>query len=246
MVFGNLGKPAPRRRIHARPVERRPKALREWLANAQGEDVRGRSPKLRTPIRAGGTQASSFEERMPAAFKELSSLALKLERHFKDIQDIEFTVEDGKLYVLQCRSAKRTSRAAVRAAVDMAHEGSSRRRRPCCGSTPAHSNSSCTRRSIRGRFERWARTARFVTDFSRAACRRARGRARHIVFDADEAERRAGQGKPVILVRAETSPEDIHGMKGARGILTARGGMTSHAAVVARGMGQALRHGCRR
>ena len=245
MVFGNLGETSATGVVFTRdPSSGDPRLYGEWLANAQGEDVVAgvRTPH---PIRAGGTQASSFEERMPAAFKELSSLALKLERHFKDIQDIEFTVEDGKLYVLQCRSAKRTSRAAVRAAVDMAHEGLLTKEeavlRVDAGALEQLLHPTLDQGSIREVGADGSLRNRLLARGLPASPGAAQG---HIVFDADEAERRAGQGKPVILVRAETSPEDIHGMKGARGILTARGGMTSHAAVVARGMGKPCVTGC--
>jgi pyruvate,orthophosphate dikinase len=196
------------------------------------------------PIRAGSVHGSSLEEKMPGVFETLSAIAKKLENHFKDVQEIEFTVEDGKLYFLECRSARRTSRAAVRTAVDMSREGLLTREeavlRVEARALEPLLHPTLDERFIRGTGGR-APPHRLLTRGLPASPGAAQG---HILFDADEAERRAGQGKPVILVRVETSPEDIHGMKAARGILTVRGGMTSHAAVVARGMGKACVTGC--
>jgi pyruvate,orthophosphate dikinase len=184
------------------------------------------------PIRAGaqGVDAgASLEAAMPEAYRELDRIASTLEQHFRDMQDLEFTIQSGKLYMLQCRAAKRAARAGVRAAVDMAREG-------------LITKDEAVLRVDAGAIDQLLHPS---LDPQAPKKQLARGLAAspgaasgHIVFSADEAERRAGQGKPVILVRVETSPEDIHGMKAARGILTARGGMTSHAAVVARGMGK--------
>ena len=160
----------------------------------------------------------------------------KLEKHFRDMQDIEFTIQRGKLYMLQCRTGKRTARAAVRIAVEMVKEGLISReegdppRRPVVdrSAPPPHARSAAPRRRS-----------------SRAGCRRARARRAGKSSSAPTKPSAApGRAWPVILVRVETSPEDIHGMKAARGILTARGGMTSHAAVVARGMGKCCVAGC--
>jgi pyruvate,orthophosphate dikinase len=251
MVFGNLaateaegrdGKASATGVAFTRdPSTGEKKLYGEWLADAQGEDVVAgiRTPQ---PIRKGAGQGASLEETMPKSFAELQAIADKLEKHFKDVQDIEFTVQSGKLYMLQCRAAKRTARAAVKTAVDMVAE-------------KLVTKEEAVLRVDAGALEQLLHPtldplaiAKTGADAHRLLARglpASPGAAQgHIVFSADEAERRAGQGKPVILVRIETSPEDIHGMKAARGILTARGGMTSHAAVVARGMGKACVTGC--
>jgi pyruvate,orthophosphate dikinase len=233
MVFGNLGPTSATGVAFTRdPSTGDKKLYGEWLPNAQGEDV---VAGIRTPlpIRSGAAGAAradeSLEAKMPEAFRELEGIAQKLELHFRDMQDLEFTIQNGQLYMLQCRAAKRTARAAVRAAVDMAKEGLLTKEEAVLRVDPGGIDQllhptldpNAPKRVL----------ARGLSASPGAA-------SGHIVFSADEAERRAGQGKPVILVRIETSPEDIHGMKAARGILTARGGMTSHAAVVARGMGK--------
>jgi pyruvate,orthophosphate dikinase len=245
MVFGNLGETSAAGVAFTRdPSTGDRKISGEWLPNAQGWDLATavRSPQ---PIRSGVAQSSSLEEKMPSAFKTLLDVGEKLEKHFKDVQDIQFTVEDGKLYVLQCRSAKRTSRASVRSAVEMAREGLLTKEE-AVQRVEASALEQLLHPTLDERFLREGQGAsapphRLLARGLPASPGAAQG---HIIFDADEAERRAGQGKPVILVRDETSPEDIHGMKAARGILTARGGMTSHAAVVARGMGKACVTGC--
>jgi pyruvate,orthophosphate dikinase len=233
MVFGNLGDTSATGVAFTRdPSTGEKKLYGEWLPNAQGEDV---VAGIRTPlpIRAGGRVAGkaddSLETKMPEAYRELDRIATTLERHFRDMQDLEFTIQGGKLYMLQCRGAKRAARAAVRVAVDMAKEG-------------LISKLDAVLRVDPGGIDQLLHP---TLDPSAPKKVLARGLSAspgaasgHIVFTADEAERRAGQGTPVILVRVETSPEDIHGMKAARGVLTARGGMTSHAAVVARGMGK--------
>jgi pyruvate, orthophosphate dikinase len=234
MVFGNLGDTSATGVAFTRdPSTGEKKLYGEWLPNAQGEDVVAgvRTPQ---PIRKAAGQ-DSLEEKMPDAFTELSSLAAKLEDHFKDVQDIEFTVQTGKLYMLQCRAAKRTARAALRTAVDMVAE-----KRITKDEAIVRVDASSLDQLLHPTLDPQA-PKRLLARGLPASPGAAQG---HIVFSADEAERRAGQGKPVILVRIETSPEDIHGMKAARGVLTARGGMTSHAAVVARGMGKACVAGC--
>jgi pyruvate,orthophosphate dikinase len=232
MVFGNLGDTSATGVAFTRDPSTGDKTLYgEWLPNAQGEDV---VAGIRTPLpirsqgRVIGKPDESLETKMPDAYRELARIASTLEKHFRDMQDLEFTIQSGKLYMLQCRGAKRTARAAVRVAVDMAKEGLITKEEAVLRVDPGgvdqllhptldpHSPKKLLARGLP------------------ASPGAASG---HIVFSADEAERRAGQGKPVILVRVETSPEDIHGMKAARGIMTARGGLTSHAAVVARGMG---------
>jgi pyruvate,orthophosphate dikinase len=229
MVFGNLGDTSATGVAFTRdPSTGERRIFGEWLPNAQGEDV---VAGIRTPlpIQARTQSGEGLDTRMPEAFKELVRICGILEQHFRDMQDLEFTIQNTKLYMLQCRSGKRTSRAAVRVAIDMVKEG-------------LISQDEAVLRVDAGGLDQLLHP---TLDPKAPKKVLARGLAAspgaasgHIVFSADEAERRAGQGKPVILVRVETSPEDIHGMKAARGVLTARGGMTSHAAVVARGMGK--------
>lgn len=250
MVFGNLGDTSATGVAFTRDPSTGERVLYgEWLPNAQGEDVvagirtpmpiRAEDPRLAKG--AGGAGASeqrandSLERRMPDAFRTLVSIGEKLEQHFRDMQDLEFTIQDGKLFMLQCRSAKRTSKAAVRAAVEMAKEGLVTKREAVCRVDPASLD-----QLLHPTLDPSAPKKLLAKGLS-ASPGAAQGK---IVFSADDAERRAGQGDAVILVRTETSPEDIHGMKAARGILTARGGMTSHAAVVARGMGKPCVAGC--
>ncbi|MBX3215490.1 MAG: pyruvate, phosphate dikinase [Labilithrix sp.] len=236
MVFGNLGDTSATGVAFTRDPSTGERVLYgEWLPNAQGEDV---VAGIRTPmpIRAGGkNDDESLERRMPEAFATLTSIGSRLEKHFRDMQDLEFTIQDGHLYMLQCRSAKRTSPAAVRAAVEMAKEGLITRDEAVCRVDPSSLD-----QLLHPTLDPSAPKKLLARGLS-ASPGAAQGK---IVFSADEAERRAGQGEAVILVRVETSPEDIHGMKAARGILTARGGMTSHAAVVARGMGKPCVAGC--
>jgi pyruvate,orthophosphate dikinase len=172
----------------------------------------------------------SLAQQMPEAFAALVDVASRLEKHFRDVQDLEFTIQEGKLYMLQCRNAKRTAKAACRAAVEMVGEGLLTKEEAILRVDPKSLD-----QLLHPTLDPDA-PKRVLARGLPASPGAAQG---HIVFSADEAERKAGQGKPVILVRVETSPEDIHGMKAARGVLTARGGMTSHAAVVARGMGKA-------
>ncbi|MGH7269410.1 MAG: PEP/pyruvate-binding domain-containing protein, partial [Polyangiaceae bacterium] len=230
MVFGNLGDASATGVAFTRdPSTGEPKLYGEWLPNAQGEDV---VAGIRTPLPlrdAGAHSGASLESKMPEAYRELSRIANTLEKHFRDMQDLEFTIQSGKLYMLQCRTGKRAARAAVRIAVDMAKDGLIAKEEAVLRVDPGGLD-----QLLHPTLDPHAPKKVLARGLS-ASPGAASG---HIVFSADEAERRAGQGKPVILVRVETSPEDIHGMKAARGILTARGGMTSHAAVVARGMGK--------
>ena len=244
MVFGNLGDTSATGVAFTRDPSTGEKRLYgEWLPNAQGEDVvagirtpmpilanrgqeDGRSARSAQP---GPHEGDSLEHRMPEAYKELVAICAKLESHFRDMQDLEFTIQSGKLFMLQCRNAKRTGRAAVRAAVEMQKEGVLSKEEAVM-----RVDASALDQLLHPTIDPKA-PKRLLARGLGASPGAASG---HIVFSADEAERRAGQGKPVILVRIETSPEDIHGMKAARGVLTARGGMTSHAAVVARGMGK--------
>jgi pyruvate,orthophosphate dikinase len=226
MVFGNLGDTSATGVAFTRDPSTGEKRLYgEWLPNAQGEDV---VAGIRTPHPLAGGEAS-LEAKMPEAYRQLVDIAQKLEKHFRDMQDLEFTIQDGKLYMLQCRAAKRTGRAAVRCAVEMCKEGLIAKDEAVMRIDPS-SLDQLLHPTIDPKAPK--------TLLARGLAASPGAAQGHIVFSADEAERRAGQGKPVILVRVETSPEDIHGMKAARGILTARGGMTSHAAVVARGMGK--------
>ena len=175
-----------------------------------------------------------METAMPEAFKELTRIYTLLEKHYRDMQDMEFTVEQGKLWMLQTRSGKRTAKAAFRIAVELADEGVISRTMRCRGSIrPRWSIAASDHRSVR--------ETRFVATGLPALPGEASG---EIVFSSDEAAKLQADGRKVILVRIETSPEDIHGMHAAEGILTTRGGMTSHAAVVARGMGKPCVSGC--
>ncbi|RME66622.1 MAG: pyruvate, phosphate dikinase, partial [Alphaproteobacteria bacterium] len=234
MVFGNMGETSATGVAFTRDPSTGERAIYgEYLVNAQGEDVVAgiRTPQFLTRAarqRAGAT-APSMEEVMPEVFAELARNFEKLELHYRDMQDIEFTVQKGKLWMLQTRAGKRTAKAALKIAVDMAGEGviaeedAVRRIDPAALDQLLHPTLD-------------PNAERTVIATGLPASPGAASGA--VVFDADEAERQAALGKAVILVRIETSPEDIHGMHAARGILTSRGGMTSHAAVVARGMGR--------
>ena len=234
MVFGNMGDTSATGVAFTRdPTTGERAYYGEWLVNAQGEDVVAgiRTPQyltLAARTRAGA-KPLSMEEAMPAAYTELAAVFDLLEKHYFDMQDIEFTVERGKLWMLQTRSGKRTAKAALRMAVEMVGEGlideatAIRRIDPMALDQLLHPTLDPA-------------AARDVLGTGLPASPGAASGA--IVLDADTAERRAALGEAVILVRVETSPEDIHGMHAAKGVLTARGGMTSHAAVVARGMGR--------
>lgn len=205
----------------------------EFLVNAQGEDV---VAGIRTPQQitnegkaAQKSTAPSMEEVMPDVFKELDRVRSILEKHYRDMQDIEFTVQQSKLYLLQTRSGKRTAQAAIKIAVDMADEGLITR-----DEAITRINPSALDQLLHPRLDPNA-PRDLLTRGLPASPGAAVGR---IYFSADDAESHANLGEPVILCRIETSPEDIHGMYAAKGIVTARGGMTSHAAVVARGMGR--------
>ncbi|MFA6606273.1 MAG: pyruvate, phosphate dikinase, partial [Sphingomonas sp.] len=200
---------------------------------AQGEDVVAgiRTPQYLTHAArvAAGAKLASMEEAMPETFTELAGVFDLLETHYRDMQDIEFTVQQGKLWMLQTRSGKRTAKAALKIAVDMAEEGLITREEAVARVDPAALDQllhpTLDPKAVRD----------VLTKGLPASPGAASGFA---VFDSDTAEKRAAAGEAVILIRTETSPEDIHGMHAAKGILTARGGMTSHAAVVARGMGR--------
>ena len=237
MVFGNLGDTSATGVAFTRDPSTGERALYgEWLPNAQGEDV---VAGIRTPMPIcaipGKDEEKALERLMPEAFKTLVSIANRLEKHFRDMQDLEFTIQDGQLFMLQCRSGKRTAPAAVRIAVEMAKEDLISHDEAILRVNPSSLD-----QLLHPTFDP-AAPKKFLAKGLAASPGAAQGK---IVFSADEADRMANAGEHVILVRVETSPEDIHGMKAAQGILTARGGMTSHAAVVARGMGKPCVAGC--
>lgn len=234
MVFGNMGDTSATGVAFTRDPSTGDNAYYgEFLINAQGEDVVAgiRTPQyLTTAARtAANAKPLSMEEAMPDAYAELAAVFDQLERHYRDMQDIEFTVQQGKLWMLQTRSGKRTAKAALKIAVDMAEEGLISREEAIARVDPQALD-----QLLHPTLDPKA-TRDVLTKGLPASPGAASGIA---VFDSDTAERRANAGDAVILIRTETSPEDIHGMHAARGILTARGGMTSHAAVVARGMGR--------
>jgi len=228
MVFGNLGDDSGTGVVFTRDPATGEKSLYgEYLANAQGEDV---VAGIRTPLKV-----AQLRERMPKIYRELEGYAKTLEKHYRDLQDIEFTVEGSKLWILQTRAGKRTARAAVKAAVDMAREKLISRDEAVRRVEPAH-----VIQLLMPRFDEVAKEAarkegRALAKGLNASPGAATG---IVVFDPDEAQRLGRDEKrPVILTRIETSPDDVHGMLWSKGILTTRGGATSHASVVARGLG---------
>ncbi|MBE7637894.1 pyruvate, phosphate dikinase [Sneathiella sp. P13V-1] len=235
MVFGNMGDDSATGVAFTRnPSTGEKRFYGEFLVNAQGEDV---VAGIRTPQNLtkeareeAGDDAPSMEELFPSVFTQLVEVYHKLEDHYRDMQDIEFTVQQGKLWMLQTRSGKRTAKAALKIAVDMVEEGMITREEAIERIEPS-SLDQLLHPTLDPDAERNI-IARGLPASPGAA-------SGEIVFNSDEAEKLAAEGKSVILVRIETSPEDIHGMHAAKGILTSRGGMTSHAAVVARGMGRA-------
>jgi pyruvate,orthophosphate dikinase len=234
MVFGNLGASSATGVAFTRnPSTGEKEFYGEFLINAQGEDVVAgiRTPQFLTRAArlAAGSDKPSMEEEMPKVFTELEQVRQKLEAHYTDMQDIEFTVQDGRLWMLQTRSGKRTARAALKIAVGMAEEGLIDRKTALTRVDPAALDQ-LLHPMLDPKAER-----RVIGTGLPASPGAASG---SIVFSADEAEEARAQGRQVILARVETSPEDIHGMHAAAAILTSRGGMTSHAAVVARGMGR--------
>jgi len=231
MVFGNMGQDCATGVCFTRdPSTGENIFYGEYLINAQGEDVVAgiRTPQPMAQLKAKPDE-TSMEVAMPAAYAELVTVRQKLEKHYADMQDIEFTVQQNKLYMLQTRNGKRTAAASLKIAVDMAEEGLIDRteavRRVNPGALDQLLHPTLDPKAPR----------KLLSKGLPASPGAASG---VVVFNSDEAETRAAKGEAVILVRIETSPEDIHGMHAARGILTTRGGMTSHAAVVARGMGR--------
>ncbi|HEX4693000.1 pyruvate, phosphate dikinase [Sphingomonas sp.] len=234
MVFGNMGDTSATGVAFTRDPAKGDNAYYgEFLINAQGEDVVAgiRTPQYltRAAREAAGAKPLSMEEALPEVYTQLAGVFETLEQHYRDMQDIEFTVQQGKLWMLQTRAGKRTAKAALKIAVDMAEEGLISREEAIARVDPAALD-----QLLHPTLDPKA-TRDVLTKGLPASPGAASGK---VVFDADTAEKRAAAGDAVILVRTETSPEDIHGMHAARGILTARGGMTSHAAVVARGMGR--------
>ncbi len=234
MVFGNMGETSATGVAFTRDPSKGDRAYYgEFLINAQGEDVVAgiRTPQYltKTAREEAGAKPASMEEAMPEVYAQLADVFDTLENHYRDMQDIEFTVEKTKLWMLQTRAGKRTAKAALKIAVDMANEGLITREEAIMRVEPAALD-----QLLHPTLDPNARRD-VLTKGLPASPGAASGT---VVFDADTAEKKAADNIAVILVRTETSPEDIHGMHAARGILTARGGMTSHAAVVARGMGR--------
>ena len=234
MVFGNMGDTSATGVAFTRNPSTGEKLFYgEYLINAQGEDVVAgiRTPKSITRIQREtmGESGESLEESLPDVYAQLDEVYKKLENHYRDMQDIEFTAENGKLWMLQTRNGKRTAKAALKIAVDMVAEGMITKEEGVAR-IDAAALDQLLHPTIKASYKRDVLTKGLPASPGAAVG--------EVVFDADEAEQMAQAGKSVILVREETSPEDIHGMHAARAIVTSRGGMTSHAAVVARGMGR--------
>src|SRR3984893_8155812 len=234
MVFGNMGETSATGVAFTRnPSTGESKLYGEFLINAQGEDVVAgiRTPQDITEYarQESGSDKASMEIAMPEAFKELTRIYTLLEKHYRDMQDMEFTVEQGKLWMLQTRGGKRTAKAALRITVELANEGLISKKEAVSRIDPASLD-----QLLHPTIDPAAKRDVIATGLP-ASPGAASG---EIVFSSEEAANLQADGRKVILVRIETSPEDIHGMHAAEGILTTRGGMTSHAAVVARGMGK--------
>jgi pyruvate,orthophosphate dikinase len=228
MVFGNLGADSGTGVAFTRnPATGENRFYGEYLVNAQGEDV---VSGIRTP-----KPISEMEKEMPNSYKQLLEIRKNLEAHYKDMQDIEFTIEHKKLFMLQTRTGKRTAQAAVRAAVEMIDEKLITEEQAILRIEPLQLN-----QLMHKRIDPNAK----ISVLAKGLAGSPGAASGAVVFDADEAEAMGKEGKKVILVRKETSPDDIHGMAVAQGVLTARGGLTSHAAVVARGMGKCCVVGC--
>ena len=240
MVFGNLGDDSATGVAFTRdPATGEKKFFGEFLVNAQGEDVvagiRTPQPINEDSKNIENKDLPTLESLMPECYNELVEIYKKLERHFRDMQDIEFTIEKGNLSMLQTRNGKRTARAAVKIAVDMVKEGLIDKNEAVLRVEPTQLDQ-LLHPMLDPKAEKNVLTRGLPASPGAASGK--------IVFSADDAEKAAEKGEKVILIRIETSPEDIHGMNAAEGILTARGGMTSHAAVVARGMGKCCVSGC--
>ncbi len=230
MVFGNMGNTSGTGVAFTRNAATGEKKIfGEYLINAQGEDVVAgvRTPK---PI-------ATLAEDMPEVYKEFIELSTRLEQHYKDMQDMEFTIENGKLYFLQTRNGKRTAAAALKIAVDMVREGLITKEEALLKVEPKQLD-----QILHPTFDQKALKA--ATPIGKGLPASPGAGAGKVYFTAEDAKEAAKTGERVVLVRLETSPEDIEGMAAAQGILTVRGGMTSHAAVVARGMGRCCVSGC--
>jgi pyruvate, orthophosphate dikinase len=244
MVFGNMGDDSATGVAFTRdPSTGERKFFGEFLINAQGEDVVAgiRTPQSITKIdsdrqaASGGKKLPSLEEAMPSVYKQLVGIYQNLEKHYRDMQDIEFTVEQGKLWMLQTRTGKRTAEAAVRIAIEMLHEGLISEEEALLR-VNAYQLDQLLHPTLDPNIKK--------TQLAKGLPASPGAASGVIVFTPEEAEEFSEAGRKCILVRIETSPEDIHGMAVAQGILTTRGGMTSHAAVVARGMGKCCVAGC--
>ena len=230
MAFGNMGETSGSGVAFTRdPATGENKFYAEVLMNAQGEDV---VAGIRTPMKF-----EALKELMPEIHDQLLEIADILEDHYRDMQDMEFTIEEGRLYMLQCRNGKRTAKAALKIANDLVNEGKIGKRKAVSMIDPRNLDSLLHGSFIPEQVKHATVIGKGLPAAPGAACGM-------VVFTADDAKRYAAAGENVVLVRLETSPEDIEGMKAAQGILTARGGMTSHAAVVARGMGACCVAGC--
>ena len=230
MVFGNMGDTSGSGVAFSRsPIDGNPELFGEYLMDAQGEDV---VSGIRTP-----SPIQKLHDMMPSVYHEFLSIAKALESHYKDMQDIEFTIEKGTLYILQARSGKRTAQAAIKIAVDLVHEGVITKEQALLQVKAAQVN-----QVLHPQFDKTALDNAHLIGKGLAASPGAASGA--VYFSSNEAQEAHAKGIKVILVRHETSPEDIEGMSIAQGILTAHGGMTSHAAVVARGMGTSCISGC--
>ena len=230
MVFGNSGDNSGTGVAFTRNPATGEKALfGEYLINAQGEDV---VAGVRTP-----SPISKLHEEMPEVYDQFADIANRLEQHYKDMQDMEFTIEDGKLYMLQTRNGKRTAVAALKVAVDLVDEGMIDEKEAVCRVEPKQLDALLHPTFDADALKKATVVGKGLAASPGAACGR-------VVFSAEEAKEWAARGEKVVLVRLETSPEDIEGMQVSEGILTVRGGMTSHAAVVARGMGTCCVSGC--
>ncbi len=230
MVFGNLNDNSGTGVAFTRdPATGEKKLMGEFLTNAQGEDV---VAGVRTPM-----PISKMEEKFPEAYAEFVKVCDTLEEHYRDMQDMEFTVENGKLYMLQCRNGKRTAQAALKIACDLVDEGMIDEKKAVTMIDPRYLDT-----LLHPQFD--AKALKAAAPIGKALPASPGAAAGKIVFSAEDAKEWAQRGEKVVLVRLETSPEDIEGMKAAQGILTVRGGMTSHAAVVARGMGKCCVSGC--
>ena len=230
MAFGNMGDDCGTGVAFTRdPATGEKKLMGEFLTNAQGEDV---VAGVRTPM-----PIAQMEEKFPEAFEQFKQVCKTLEDHYRDMQDMEFTVENKKLYMLQTRNGKRTAQAALKIACDLVDEGMRTEEEAVAMIDPRNLDTLLHPQFDAEALKKAAPMAKALGASPGAACGK-------IVFTAEDAKEWAARGEKVILVRLETSPEDIEGMKSAQGILTVRGGMTSHAAVVARGMGACCVSGC--